>query len=265
MTYLLLIASILAIQADGKAEPTYQRPTGPAIDVLTLLEGASPTSSLEELRDAAAKGADLLIPQSPAATTLSGLAKSELGTDELRRSLIAVREDLAFEPLCEADLPAGFPTYTPPGVLEIKTYPKNRRAVANEFFPLFAHITRNKIAMTAPVRMEFKRDESGKLRQESMAFFYGDSQLGSVGADSEDENVSTIGDDGDTVIALGRRGRWNRETIVAGESILREWLKAHPEYKASGDVRLMGYNSPMTPTSRQFFEIQLPIEQVKRE
>jgi hypothetical protein len=232
--------------------------------VLALLEGVSPNSSIEELREAAAKGADLLIPQSPAATTLSGLAKSELGKDELLRSLIAVREDLAFEPLREADLAADFPTYTPPGVLEIKTYPQNRRAVANEFFPLFAHITRNKIAMTAPVRMEFDRDDSGKLRQQSMAFYYGDSKLGSVGADSEDENVSTIADDGETVIALGQRGRWNRDKIAAGESILREWIKAHPEYRASGDVILMGYNSPMTPTSRQFFEIQLPIEQVER-
>src|SRR5690606_2041392 len=68
-----------------------------------------------------------------------------------------------------------------------------------------------------------------------------------------------------TVIALGHRGRWNREVIAAGERRLLDWIKANPAYQAAGDLIVMGYNSPMTTTARQFFEIQLPVEKATQE
>ncbi|BBO33372.1 hypothetical protein PLANPX_2984 [Lacipirellula parvula] len=264
MRYLLLIALLAAGKA-AAADPAFERPAGPAMEVLALLQKVTPTSSRDELQQTAAKGAAILTPQSPAAVTLTEVATSDQSVDELQAKLGQVRDDLAFEPLREAELPANFPTYTPPGVIELKIYPKNRRAVAKEFFPLFAHITRNKIAMTAPVRMEFDRNDAGELQQESMAFYYGDADSGELGPDDNDSDVNTIADDGQSVVALGQRGRWNRKKVAHGEQLLRQWLKANPKYEAVEGVVLMGYNSPMTPTARQFFEIQLPVIEASAE
>lgn len=265
MRYLILCAALLATGKAPAADPAFDRPSGPAIEVLALLEKISPTSSRDELQQAAAQGAALLAPQSPAAVALTKIAAEDQSADQLRAQLQSVRDDLAFEPLREAELPANFPTYTPPGVIELKTYPKNRRAVAKEFFPLFAHITRNKIAMTAPVRMEFDRNDAGELQQDSMAFYYGDAESGKLGPDDDDSDVNTIADQGQKVVALGQRGRWSRKRVAEGEQLLREWLKDNPKYQAAGGVVLMGYNSPMTPTARQFFEIQLPLIETEAE
>lgn len=221
MRYLLLLAALLATGKAPAADTAFDRPSGPAIEVLALLEKISPTSSRDELQQTAAKGAVLLAPQSPAAVTLTEIATNDQSADQLRAKLQEVRDDLAFEPLREAELPANFPTYTPPGVIELKTYPKNRRAVAKEFFPLFAHITRNKIAMTAPVRMEINRNDAGELQQESMAFYYDDADSGELGPDDEDGDVNTIADQGQSVVALGQRGRWSRKKVAEGEQLLR--------------------------------------------
>lgn len=257
---ILLWSLLLAVGSDDSKEKTFEPPAGPVTEVVAILEKAPSTATAEELRTAARAGAALLAPQSPAAESLRKLADGKDTAPELQTKIADVVASLAFQPLREAALPAGFPTYTPPGVIELKTYPVHRRAVAKAFFTLFSHITRNDIAMTAPVRMEFNHSDDGKLKQESMAFFYGNPETGAVGVDKADEDVETVEDQGQTVIALGHRGRWNREVIAAGEARLREWMKANPEYRAAGDLIVMGYNSPMTPTARQFFEIQLPVE-----
>jgi hypothetical protein len=257
---ILMWSVLLAVGGEDSKEMTFETPTGPATEVVAILKQASTIATADELRNAAREGAALLAPQSPVAEALMELAEGKQAAPELQKELNEVNEDLTFQPLREANLPAGFPTYTPPGVIELKTYPIHRRAVANEFFRLFSHITRNDIAMTAPVRMEYEHADDGKLKQESMAFFYGDSKTGNVGVDQADKDVETVEDKEQTVIALGHRGRWNREVIAAGERRLLDWIKANPEYQAAGDLIVMGYNSPMTPTARQFFEIQLPVE-----
>ncbi|MBL9164684.1 MAG: heme-binding protein [Planctomycetaceae bacterium] len=257
---LLLWSLLLATGGAENQEKTFAPPTGPGVEAAAMLEKLPAEATADELREAAVAAAELLAPQSPAAETLANLAASTDDAAQLRAKLNKVQDELAFQPLREAELPAGFPTFTPPGVIELKTYPVHRRAVANEFFALFGHITRNKIAMTAPVRMEYGHADDGKLKQESMAFYYGDPQTGSVGVDGDDDSVKTVEAGEQTVVALGQRGRWNRDVVAAGERRLRAWLEANPDYTAKGDVILMGYNSPMTPTARQFFEIQLPVE-----
>ena len=249
---ILMWSVLLAVGGEDSKEMTFEMPTGPATEVVALLKQAPPTATADELRTASRDGAALLAPQSPAAEALMELAEGRQAAPELQKELNKVIEDLTFQPLREANLPAGFPTYTPPGVIELKTYPIHRRAVANEFFTLFSHITRNDIAMTAPVRMEYEHADDGKLKQESMAFFYGDSKTGNVGVDQADKNVETVEDKEQTVIALGHRGRWNRQVIAAGERRLLDWVKANPEYRSARDVIGMGYKSPMTPTARHF-------------
>ena len=64
-------------------------------------------------------------------------------------------------------LPEGYPAPTPPGAIDLKTYPSLRRAEFRAetnnsdigmnvaFFPLFNHIKRRDIAMTSPVEMDY--------------------------------------------------------------------------------------------------------------
>jgi hypothetical protein len=256
----LALVALLAATGGNAENKTFAPPSGPVTEVVAMLKSAAPTATADELRTSARACAELLAPQSPAAEALAKLGAGAESAAELRSKFAEIVEALTFQPLREAELPAGFPTYTPPGIIELKTYPVHRRAVAKQFYTLFAHITRNEIAMTAPVRMEFDQADDGQLTQESMAFFYGDPETGRVGVDESDKNVETIEDQGQTVIALGNRGRWHREAIAAGERRLRKWIEANPEYEATGDLIVMGYNSPMTPAARQFFEIQLPVE-----
>ena len=66
--------------------------------------------------------------------------------------------DEDFRPIKEAEMPQGFPGYTPVGQIEIKQYPAYRKAFASgpaEFWLLFSHIKQNNVAMTAPVEMDY--------------------------------------------------------------------------------------------------------------
>jgi hypothetical protein len=261
-----LVWSLLAaVAADAPKSQTFEFPEGPVADAVAILDKTSSSATAADLRAAARAAADLLAPASPAAEALHSVAGSKGEATELKARLSEIHQDLTFQPLREAELPEGFPAYTPPGSIELKTYPVHRRAVAKQFFTLFSHITRKNIAMTAPVRMEFERSDEGKLEQGSMAFFYSTPETGEVGVDDADEQVETIEDEGQVVVALGRRGRWNREVLADGERRLRDWIKANPGYRECGGLIVMGYNSPMVPTAQQFFEIQLPVEKAEKE
>jgi hypothetical protein len=68
--------------------------------------------------------------------------------------------------MIESPLPDGYPEPTPFGAIDIKEYPSVRRAELTSkddsgngmvagFFPLFNHIKKRDIAMTAPVEMDY--------------------------------------------------------------------------------------------------------------
>ena len=101
---------------------------------------------------------------------LSAPADSSANVRPLQESLGRVHESLTFRPLMEAELPQGFPPFTPLHHVEVKTYPAYRMAQAamkepaeqrgnSAFFSLFAHIQRNNIEMTAPVQVDY--DQTG--------------------------------------------------------------------------------------------------------
>lgn len=165
---------------------------------------------------------------------------------------------LTFEPIREADLPKGFPTYTPVGAIEVKSYPEARRAVSSNFGTLFLHITANNIAMTAPVEMDYET-ENNRLRQKNMTFFYGSVDEGRVGRRGR---VEVVDEPAETVVAMGLRGGRSNARIADAKARLEKWIATHPEYRASGPLRVMGYNSPFIPRSKQFLEVQIPIEKV---
>ena len=165
-----------------------------------------------------------------------------------------------FKPIVEADLPEGFPTYTPVGQIEVKKYPAYRKAETSgrtAFWSLFNHIKENQIAMTAPVEMTLRSEGANRLSEQSMAFLYGKPAMGTPGRDGK---IAVSDVPAMTVVSIGVRGTRSDEAVNEAHERLQRWLQANRgQYVSVGPVRLMGYNSPFVPRDRQFFEIQIPI------
>jgi hypothetical protein len=163
-----------------------------------------------------------------------------------------------FKPIMEAEMPAGFPAYTPVDQIEVKQYPAYRKAVSNgsaAFWSLFSHIKQNKIAMTAPVEMTYGSPDSDRLQQQSMAFLYGQPSLGSTGSQG---SVEVVDVPAAKVVSIGVRGARTDGKVNEAREKLEAWL-TNNGLRASGELRVMGYNSPFVPRDRQFFEVQIPV------
>ena len=203
---------------------------------------------------------------SRAAARLSVLLEAELARDELRRELARLAADLAFAPRMEAPLPVGFPLPTAAGEIELKQYPTYRLARTDmgmtrrngAFWTLFRHISSRDIAMTTPVEMTYDSDGRA-LREQSMAFLYANTELGSAGTldDVEVLDVPAM-----SVVSLGWRGRPSRGEVTAAHAELRAWIAAREDLEVAGAPRLLSYNGPSTPTSRACSEVQIPVRVV---
>jgi hypothetical protein len=159
----------------------------------------------------------------------------------------------------EAPLPSGFPTYTPLGRIEVKSYPAYRMAraeVGNRFWTLFTHIKRNEIEMTAPVQLDYGSPSGSAPRESAMAFLYADPALGSAG---RQDRVNVIDVAASDVVSIGVRGTRTQEKVAVAREQLLQWLQQSSEFTAAGDLRVMAYNSPFIPRDRQFFEVQIPV------
>lgn len=170
--------------------------------------------------------------------------------------------DSEFVPIKEAELPDGFPPYTPVGRIEVKHYPAARKAVADgvgRFWSLFRHINQHNVAMTAPVEMQFGSPQQPLGREQSMAFFYERPDQGVPGAF---RRVVVSDEEPITVVSIGCRGRRSSETVETARKQLLQWIREHSDrYETAGPLRVMGYNSPFVPTSKQFYEVQIPIRE----
>lgn len=169
-----------------------------------------------------------------------------------------------FQPIVEAEMPAGFPPPTPVGQIEVKRYPAYRMARAESrsgesaFFSLFQHIKKNGIAMTAPVEMEYGPGKAGQPAERSMAFLYGKPTFGEPGADG---TVQVVDVPEMAVVSLGARGAFDAKKIADAERLLQSWLSEHSDrYTVAGPLRVMGYNSPFVPRNRRYYEVQIPVE-----
>ncbi len=178
-------------------------------------------------------------------------------------------------------LPKGYPAPTPPGAIEVKRYPQVRRAeftgtVAPDagmnlaFFPLFNHIKRRGIAMTAPVEMDYAGFEAGDPEagdQEAagawtMSFLYRTPDQGPAGIDAADERVRVVDTTPVTVLALGVRGAHRRDDVARGLAQLQDWLAQQSQWEIAGDPRALFYNGPQVPVEDQWSEVQLPIRRL---
>lgn len=166
-----------------------------------------------------------------------------------------------FQPIKEAEMPSGFPTYTPVGQIEIKEYPAYRKALTRGpamFWNLFQHIKRNNVAMTAPVEIDFGDPLSPAKKERSMSFLYERSDQGSPG---QQGSVEVVDIPAMTVASIGCRGTRSESAIDEAREKLMAWLhEKKGTYRVSGPLRVMGYNSPFVPRDKNFFEVQIPIK-----
>ncbi len=182
-------------------------------------------------------------------------------------SVLDLFEDMTFQPVVEAELPAGVPGFTALGELELRHYPAYRMVrtpmrggAIGAFWPLFQHIQAKQIAMTTPVQIDYQTDGE-RTREASMAFLYGSSNLGAPGADGKVEVVDVAPM---TVVTIGSRGYDRPSRVAELRTCLDAWLARNPAYEAAGELRTMGYNSPSVASDRRYFEVQLPVRCVVR-
>lgn len=177
--------------------------------------------------------------------------------------------------LVEAPLPEGYPAPTPPGMIELKTYPSVRRAEYSAkgssnfgmnvgFWPLFNHIKSRDIAMTSPVEMDYKpsgdrtplapmQDAEGSW---TMSFLYRKADLGPTGADGR---VKVVDTPEVTVISIGMRGGYGMGAVNSGMEALSTWLASQSEWEAVGDPRGLNYNGPQVPMKNKWSEVQIVV------
>lgn len=253
----------------GRARLVAEERKAAAQALAAVLDAGGPAA---ELAEAADEASTLLIHSPATARRLRDAAQAaRSGGDSaaLEREVERALGDLRFEPYVEAELPLGWPRTAPVGEVVLKAYPRYRMAktgmaqrggTTTPFFALFNHIKRNEIAMTAPVQMDYTE---GNERQASMAFLYAYPTQGDSGQDTRDERVDVVDIAPSMAISIGGRGYEMAQTTAALRARLEAWLAAHADsYEAAGPLRTMGYNSPMVPANRRFFEVEMPVRPV---
>lgn len=166
-----------------------------------------------------------------------------------------------FQPLKEAEMPNGFPAYTPVDQIEVKKYPAYRKASTSgmgEFWTLFQHIKQNNVTMTAPVEMDYGDPRAAKSKERSMSFLYERPDQGSTGKQG---SVQVTDVPAMEVVSIGCRGQRTTAAIAAAREKLMKWLdEKKGDYVSAGPMRVMGYNSPFVPRDKNFFEVQIPVK-----
>ncbi len=175
----------------------------------------------------------------------------------------------------ESPLPDGYPEPTPPGAIDIKDYPAVRRAEWHSkgptesgmniaFWPLFNHIKRHDIPMTAPVEMAYDGvwpDPAASIAKNplgtwSMSFLYRAPTVGQLG---DDQGVQVVDAPAVTVVSIGLRGSYGIELAERGVRELRDWDKAEADWELAGPVRVLHYNGPAVRESWKWSEVQVPV------
>jgi hypothetical protein len=171
-----------------------------------------------------------------------------------------------------APLPEGFPEPTPPNQIEVKQYPAYRaatyqtdgklvNAANNAFYPLYQHISSNKISMTAPVETRYPLETiNGESEGEAeVSFLYSSPRIvpKEISGNIEVKDMKPM-----MAVSLGLQGAYSYESYQSGLQRLSDWLKEHKEYRISGNPRRFFYDGPYIPDALKRSEILIPIEVV---
>ncbi|MFN9992319.1 MAG: heme-binding protein [Phycisphaerales bacterium] len=166
-------------------------------------------------------------------------------------------------------LPEGYPAPTPPGAIDIKSYPIVRRAEVDgkgdpddgmngTFWPLFNHIKKHDIAMTSPVEMDYP-DGMGEWDDNSkwtMSFLYRSQELNDPG---QEGSVRVRDAKPLVVAAIGVKGTYTTDRMKKGKVALEAWLKDNPQWKVVGSPRVLHYNGPSLTFWNKWSEVQIPV------
>lgn len=260
------------VSAEGaSAESPNDDETSPGLRALRegLSRGGTRAELEELLRDAKPLVQQNVLLTRRIEETLSRLSST---TDEKRGIKLlkgTIREGieiLEFEYVKEAELPVGFPEPTPVGEIRVKSYPAYRMAAVKQgmetfaFWTLFGHIKKNEIAMTAPVEMTFGKEGKKSEGMQQMAFLYGSQEIGKPGKDGQVEVVDV---QPMLTVSIGMKGEAAERGKAEAKKFLEEWLKEHAkEHQPVGPLRMMGYNSPMVPSEKRYFEFEIPVKRL---
>ncbi len=172
-------------------------------------------------------------------------------------------------------MPEGYPPPTPPGAIDLKTYPSVRAAEVDgtgdpdsgmngAFWPLFNHIKEHSIAMTSPVEMTY-RGLQGSAQPDpsawSMAFLYRRPELNQAGVEGR---VVVRDTEPMTVIAIGMKGSYSMDLVQRGMRKIEDWLAANPHWEAHGEWRSLYYNGPSLLFWNKWAEVQHPVRRSAR-
>jgi hypothetical protein len=122
---------------------------------------------------------------------------------------------------------------------------------------LFNHIKKNDIAMTAPVEMTYGESKSERPQSKSMAFLYSSTEIGKA---EKQGKVEVVDVPAMTTVSIGLRGDYNDQQVAQAREHLQAWLSEHADqYEAAGDLRVLGYNSPLVPAAARYSEVEIPV------
>lgn len=169
----------------------------------------------------------------------------------------------------EAPLPKGFPPPSEPGKVVEKTYPVIRSyssTGSGAFMKCFAYLSLKQHKMTAPVVMECQPNAGDAppaprgampVPVERMHFLLEENSL-----DKPQEAGPVRVDDMPAlrVLSLAFQGETTPAAVKQGQAEIEAQLKKMPTVRRAGEYRILGYNSPMLARNKNFWELQLPIE-----
>lgn len=267
MTHPTLTAALVCLAQPG--DQAAADPAGAVRAVLRAVEKVPADDQLAVLRATAdlvrAATPDNVAVRDRLAAARATPGEAAVWAAALRAGLSAAADTLAFKPLLEDPLPAGFPPPSPAGEIRVQRYPAYRMAQTvggtdgTAFFTLFGHITKQKIAMTVPVEMGFE-PAGGGLERKSMGFLYRTPDMGRLGKDGQAMEVVDV--PAQAAVSIGLAGRLTPAAQAEAKARLDAWLAAHADrHTPAGPVRVFGYNSPAVPAERQYAEVQIPVRE----
>ena len=91
-----------------------------------------------------------------------------------------------------------------------------------------------------------------------MSFLYASTDIGRTG--KAGNGVRVVDLPAQQYVSIGMTGMESTQAVKKALDKLKVWLKENRNYKADGEPRLLGYNSPMVPSNKRFWEVQIPVK-----
>ncbi len=169
----------------------------------------------------------------------------------------------------EGPLPEGYPPPSEVGQVVEKSYPACRTYSAegnSAFMRCFTYLNKQKHEMTAPVIMNYKHRGKPETSNENRDFQEMDVArmhfiLGSPSLDEPKRDGAVVVADMSKlqVLSVAVQGPLSDEVLKESEQRLANEINARKNLKIVGPYRVLGYNSPLIPKDKAFWEIQVPI------